>query len=209
MSRTQNLLTVLTLSLLAVADASGATAVDRLNAFLAEVQSLESRFGQELYDENAKLVEKSGGRFYLQRPDRFRWSYSEPYLQEIVADGSRLWIYDSELDQVTVRSLDNALGDTPALLLSSAVPLEENFVVREVVERTGLDWVELTPRSADSGFASVLLGFAGSDLERMELVDNFGQTTHLEFSGTRHNPELDPTVFRFTLPAGVDVITEQ
>ena len=201
--------TIAALLFLCLADAAGAGAVERLNAFLADVKSLESSFGQALYDEDAKLVEESGGRFYLQRPDRFRWSYSEPYVQEIVADGSRLWIYDSELSQVTVRTLDNALGNTPALLLSSDAPLEENFVMREATERTGLDWVELTPRSSDSGFSAVLLGFAGADLQTMELVDNFGQTTHLEFSNTRRNPDLDPEVFRFTLPTGVDVITDE
>ncbi len=194
---------------LCLAEAAGAGAVERLNAFLANVQSLEASFDQSLYDEDSKLLEESGGQLYLQRPDRFRWSYAEPYVQEIVADGSRLWIYDSELSQVTVRPLDNALGNTPALLLSSDAPLEENFVVREAGLRAGLAWVELTPRSADGSFSSVMLGFAGPDLKTMELVDNFGQKTQLDFSGTRRNPELNPALFRFTLPTGVDVITDE
>ncbi len=205
----RTLSTAATLFFVCLAEAAGAGAVDRLNAFLAEVQSLEASFDQSLYDEDAKLLEESGGQLYLQRPDRFRWSYSEPYVQEIVADGSRLWIYDSELSQVTVRILDNALGNTPALLLSSDVPLEENFVVREAGQRAGREWVELTPRSSEGSFSLVLLGFAGPALKTMELVDSFGQRTQLEFSSTRRNPELDPTLFRFTLPTGVDVITDE
>ena len=201
--------TVVCLFILCLAEAAGAGAVERLNAFLADVQSLEASFDQSLYDEDSKLLEESGGQLYLQRPDRFRWSYSEPYVQEIVADGSRLWIYDSELSQVTVRPLDNALGNTPALLLSSNAPLQENFVVREAGLRAGLDWVELTPRSPEGSFSSVLLGFAGPDLKTMELLDSFGQKTQLDFSSTRRNPELDPALFRFTLPTGVDVITDE
>ncbi len=183
------------------------SALDHLRAFLSEVKSLEATFDQTLYDESHEPLEESGGQFYLQRPDRFRWSYTRPYPQEIVADGKRLWVYDSELAQVTVKPMDQALGNTPSLLLSSAEPLENSFVLRDAGYQDGLDWVELSPRSAESNFIHVRLGFAGKDLKTMELKDSFGQTTRMDFSGAKINPSLDPALFRFTLPTGADVIT--
>ena len=185
-----------------------AGATERLRTFLAQVQTLQANFEQTLYDEDAKPLEESEGRFHLQRPDRFRWSYSKPYLQEIVADGTRVWIYDSELSQVTVKTLDTTLGDTPALLLSSNAPIEESFVLREAGAYGGLEWLELTPRSAESSFSVVRLGFSGPELNTMVLVDSFGQRTHLQFTDTVRNPKLAPELFRFTLPTGVDVITD-
>ena len=186
-----------------------AGATESLRAFMAEVQTLQANFDQTLYDEDAKPLEESKGRFYLQRPDRFRWSYSVPYLQEIVADGRRVWIYDSELAQVTVKTLGNTLGNTPALLLSSDAPIEDSFFLRELGEQAGLVWLELTPRSAETSFSIVRLGFTGSELNAMELVDGFGQRTHLRFTDTVRNRELAPDLFRFTLPTGVDVITDK
>jgi outer membrane lipoprotein carrier protein len=185
-----------------------ASAVEQLRAFLDEVDSLEARFEQSLYDEKRKLLESSGGTFYLQRPDRFRWSYSEPYPQEIVADGKRLWVYDSELAQVIVKPLDEALGNTPSLLLSSREPLDASFVLSEAGQAEGLDWVKLTPKGAESSFVELRLGLAGGELKTMELEDSFGQTTRLQFSDTLINPSLDPALFRFTLPTGVDVISD-
>jgi len=187
---------------------ASASAGDDLRAFLADVESLEASFAQTLYDETHEPLESSGGRFYLQRPDRFRWSYSRPYPQEIVADGKRLWVYDSELAQVTVKPLDEALGNTPSLLLSSDEPLENSFALREAGWEEGLDWVELTPKSAESNFSYVRLGFDGSMLKTMELKDSFGQTTRLQFSDAVINPRLDPALFRFTLPTGADVISD-
>ena len=187
-------------------NAAGA-ALNHLRAFLSEVKSLEATFDQSLYDEREELLEASAGRFYLQRPDRFRWSYTRPYPQEVVADVKRLWVYDSELAQVTVKPMDQALGDTPSLLLSSDVPIESSFVLREAGRRDALDWVELTPKSPESSFVLVRLGFEGSELRTMELRDSFGQTTRLEFSNAQINPSLDPALFRFTVPTGADVIT--
>lgn len=196
------------LSAVGYAGVAEASAVERLRAFLHQVDSLEAHFEQSLYDEKGKLIESSGGRFYLQRPDRFRWSYSEPYPQEIVADGKHLWVYDSELAQVTEKPLGEALGNTPSLLLSSREPLDASFVLSEAGRAKGLEWVKLTPKGAESNFAQVRLGFAGSELKTLELEDSFGQTTRLQFSDTRINPTLDPALFRFTAPKGVDVISD-
>ncbi|MCP4041210.1 MAG: outer membrane lipoprotein chaperone LolA [Gammaproteobacteria bacterium] len=188
------------------ANANAQAVEERLRTFLKDVQSMETKFEQTLFDEKSRRLEDSSGRFYLQRPDRFRWSYTKPYPQEIVADGNRIWIFDSELDQVTVRSMEGALGNTPALLLSSDAPLEDSFTIVTAESLNGLDWVELLPKSVDSSFNTIRLGFNAQALEVMELMDNFGQTTQLRFFATVRNPELPADVFLFEPPEGVDII---
>ncbi len=190
----------------------GATAAGtqaRLEAFLERVETLRAEFSQHLFDEEGRPIESSAGRFYLARPDRFRWSYETPYVQEIVADGSRVWMYDSELEQVTVRGLDDALGSSPARLLSSEAPIGEAFEIRELGDQDGLHWLELRPRDTESTFVALRIGFDDDTLRRMELQDNFGQNTQLIFETVEENPALAPETFRFTPPAGVDVIRER
>lgn len=182
------------------------TASARLDAFLSEVRSLRADFEQTLYDETFRRLEESVGEMYLQRPDRFRWDYTEPYRQLIVADGRKVWIYDVDLDQVTVRDLSEAVGSTPASLLSSGRPIEESFTVEDLGEEGGLLWAGLRPRAEDVSFVRVRLGFDEETLRRMELLDSFGQTTVLEFHDVARNPELDPDLFRFEPPEGVDVV---
>ncbi len=182
------------------------TATERLETFLAQVRSLRAGFQQTLYDESFRPLEESSGVMYLQRPDRFRWDYTEPYRQLIVSDGSKVWIYDVDLDQVTVRALSAAVGTTPASLLSSARPIEESFSVQDLGEEGGLAWVELRPLAEDVSFARVRLGFDRRGLRRMELLDSFGQTTVLEFHDVVRNPDLDPDLFHFEPPEGVDVV---
>ncbi len=182
------------------------TGSERLETFLATVQTLKSDFRQTVFDEDMNRLEEGAGVMYLQRPGRFRWHYSTPYPQEIVADGERVWIYDPELEQVTVKSLEQTLGDTPALLLSSDRPVEESFRVLDLGDLEGLAWVGLEPLSEDATFSQVRLGFDTETLASMELVDNFGQTTRLRFSGLQRNPELDPELFEFEPPSGTDVI---
>lgn len=187
--------------------AAADTGRERLDAFLAETHTLRADFSQALYDENLKPLEESRGRMQIQRPGRFRWDYETPYPQVIVADGANVWIYDSELEQVTIRALGDAVGNTPALLLTSDRPLEESFAVRDLGLQGALAWVELTPReSEEATFSSVRLGFSDRSLEMMELKDSFGQLTQLSFSGVEKNPQLDETLFSFTPPDGVDVI---
>lgn len=182
---------------------------ERLTSFLADLRSLKSVFQQTLYDEQSNQLEDSKGTLFLQRPDRFRWDYEQPYAQEIVADGERVWMYDSELEQVTVRKLDEAVGATPALLLSSERPVEESFVVEDLGDENDLEWVGLKPRSAESDFVAIRLGFDGEALALMELTDSFGQLTKLRFSQLERNPELAPDVFAFKAPPGVDILSEQ
>jgi len=178
----------------------------RLDDFLARTHSLRADFIQDVYDDHGRRIEESRGTMYLQRPDRFRWDYSQPYPQIIVGDGKRVWIYDKELEQVTVKPMQNTLTGTPAELLSTTRPLEESFHVRDAGTAEGLEWVELTPKQPEASFSEVRLGFEGDALRRMQLKDSFGQTTRIEFSDVSRNPHLDPDLFTFTPPAGADVV---
>lgn len=189
----------------AFADEKG---VERVEGYLQNVQSLEGEFQETVLDESLKLVDEAKGKLYLQRPGQFRWDYSEPYFQSVVSNGKKVWVYDSELEQVTVKTLDASLDETPAMLLSSDQPVEDTFLVGDLVKNDGKDWVELRPKATEAVFASVRLGFAGDELDVMELVDNFGQTTRLTFSGVVKNPKLDGELFEFIPPPGVDVIGE-
>jgi len=202
------LLTVLLALAGAIAHAVPAGA-ERLNNYLEGLASLRTDFEQTLYDEDRMLLERSSGTLYLSRPGRFRWHYREPYVQVIVSDGERLWLYDSELEQVTVKRLDRAAQNTPAMLLSGAEELEEHFEVRELEADGELAWVELIPRAENATFTRIRVGFRGDDLEAMELVDSFGQLTEVRFRDVARNPELDRDLFHFQPPPGVDVIGDE
>jgi len=181
---------------------------ERLRAFLDEVHALRAHFEQNLFDEAGQPLDAARGKVYIARPGRFRWDYTEPYPQEIVGDGEQVWIYDSELEQVTVRPLGDALGDTPVMLLSSDEPLEHSFEVRAVEGPGGYAWAELTPLASEVSFTRIRLGFEGETLRVMELRDAFGQLTRLEFSDVERNPILEPSLFTFTPPQGADVFKD-
>lgn len=178
----------------------------RLHAFFRDLHSLHADFVQTLRDGKLNEVQRSSGTLALQRPGKFRWDYRKPYHQLIVADGRTLWIYDHGLEQVTERPLGKALGNTPAMLLSSTEPLQKSFTVTDLGERNGLAWVELQPKAKDTGFTLIRLGFSTRTLKVMDLVDSFGQVTHLSFRNVRRNPALNPSLFKFTPPKGADVI---
>lgn len=178
----------------------------RVEAFLNGLQGLEAEFEQILTDRNGQVIDQARGTLAILRPNRFRWDYREPYEQVIVADGSRVWLYDSDLEQVTVRKLDETLSATPAMLLSGEGNLEDNFTVTRVEQEDGIQWVRMEPKRSDTDFKWVRLGFEDSTLKFMQLADKLGQTTRLEFSQIERNPPLDPSRFTFTVPPGADVI---
>jgi outer membrane lipoprotein carrier protein len=142
------------------------------------------------------------------RPGKFRWQIDKPYSQLLLGDGERVWVHDPDLRQVTVRKAGTALGGTPAALLAGESTIEKNFGLSETGDKDGLEWVEAIPKSQDSGFEKVRLGFAGNELRAMELLDSLGQTTSLLFTHLERNPRLAPALFRFTPPANVDVVGE-
>lgn len=183
-------------------------ASDRLDSFFNDVQTIRADFNQEVLDSQRNTLQASSGTMMLSRPGRFRWDYTKPYKQLIVADGERVWLYDVDLEQVTVKTADAVLGNTPALLLSSNTPLQENFDTLEHGEKNGQYWIELKPKKNDTGFESMLLAFGDKELEQMELHDSLGNLTRLTFSNSKRNIDIDDSMFNFTPPKGVDVIGE-
>lgn len=180
----------------------------RLERFLDDLTTIKAGFVQTLNNPAGELIEKSEGIMAVERPGMFRLEYQNPYEQLYVADGRNLWFYDRDLEQVTVKPQAESLGSTPALLLSTTEPLENNFEIRELGEHEGFIWLELNPKDADSNFDYVKLALDGDILRAMEMVDGFGQTTRLLFDPMVRNPELAADVFQFTPPPGVDVIGE-
>ena len=195
---------------LTVCATAGAASIERYKAFLNATQSARAQFEQKVYDRSGKLVQQSHGSFVFQRPGRFRWVYEKPADQVIVGDGSRVWIYDRQLNQVTVRKLATALGSTPAALLAGASGIEQAFALSDAGEKDGLEWMDARPREREAGFERVRLGFdAHGGLQAMQLIDNFGQTTFLRFTKLERNPKVNPAEFRFNPPKGADVLGEK
>ena len=181
---------------------------DRAQHYLDEVTSLSAHFSQTIVDPSGKTMQTSEGTLQLKRPGRFRWSYAAPHEQLVVADGKRLWLYDPELEQVTVKTLDATLGSTPAMLLSGTGRLSDAYDVVRDYEQDGMTWVELTPHESKGDFARVRLAFAGVELRRMELTDSLDQTTSIDLSQVEHNPTLGDELFTFTPPPGTDVVSD-
>jgi len=192
------------LSLAGVASANEADA--RLEAFTQGLESLSARFEQRVFDANDQLVDESRGHLALSTAGRFRWEYEEPFPQEIVADGERIWIHDPDLEQVQIRRQDEPGQINPLAALMDPEERARQFILREDGERDGLDWIALEPRRSDEGFQAARLGFSASTLVQMELHDELGQRTVIEYSDWQRNPQLAPETFRFEPPAGVDVI---
>ncbi len=194
--------------LLLLPGAVSAGGVEALKAFLSQTQTVKARFAQMVLDKNMKTLQQAQGVMQFSRPGKFRWDYEKPYEQAIVGDGTRLWIYDKDLNQVTVRKLDRALGASPAALLSGSNDLERDYNLTDAGVKNGLEWLEAVPKNRETVFERVRMGFGKSGLEAMELRDQFGQMTVITFADVERNPRIPAEVFRFTPPAGADVISE-
>ncbi|MBI4754964.1 MAG: outer membrane lipoprotein chaperone LolA [Betaproteobacteria bacterium] len=192
--------------LLADSATAWAGGVERLRSFLDQTRTARAAFSQTVTAKSGRKPQTASGDMVFSRPGRFRWTYDKPYHQLLVGDGERLWIYDKDLNQVSVRKLGGALGSSPAALLAGDNTLERNFDLRDGGSRDGLEWVEAQPKNAESSFEQVSIGFSGDVPQRMELRDAFGQTTVLVFSAFERNPRLDAAQFRFVPPAGADVV---
>ncbi len=186
---------------------AGAQALERFHALTRGLQGLEGTFEQRVHDQHGGLREQSRGTVALAVPRLFRWQYEAPYPQLILADGERVWVYDPDLEQVTVRAQGPEEQSNPLSVLIDPGELERQFEVVEAGERDGLLWLALTPRERDAGqVESAWLGLDGENLVRMRLDDQLGQRTEIAFSDWRRNPDFDAERFRFVPPPGVDVV---
>jgi len=204
MRRIALFLYLISLALPLVAADSGGVA--RMHAFLEDVHSLRADFTQVVLDSNLRQVKQSNGTLIIKRPGRFRWDYAKPNPQVIVADGKRLWLYDVDLQQVTVKPLNDTLAASPAVLLSGSNDVEKSFSVEDLGKKDGLQWVNLVPKVKDTDFTQVQLGFKGDDVAVMELKDSLGNLTRISFSKLQRNVALKDDAFDFTPPKGTDVI---
>lgn len=183
-----------------------AGAIEQLRAYIQSTQSLRAEFQQTISGSRKQTRQEASGSVAIQRPGKFRWTYTKPYEQLVIGDGVKLWLYDKDLAQVTRKKLDEAIGSSPAALLAGSNDLEKSFRLREIGRKDELEWLEATPKSGDSTFEWVRMGFAGNELKQVELKDNFGQTTVIRLTNLERNPKLDGNLFKFTPPAGVDVL---
>jgi len=195
----------LALGLVAASAVAAPDGKARLEQLLGQTRTVEAAFDQVLLGPEREIVKESHGRFALERPGRFRWDYAAPAAQTIVSDGKKLWIYDPELAQVTVKPLDEALARSPAALLGGAADLDGSFEVVDLGVDGALHWVELAPKAADAEFERVRLGLGSRFVEVMELTDAFGQTTRITLRDAKLNGKLPAETFRFVPPAGVDI----
>lgn len=187
---------------------AGDKPAEELQSFLAANRSLEAEFKQVGFDEAGRPNKTSTGMFYLQKPGRFRWEYRKPFVQQIVSNSGKVWFYDADLEQVTVKRIDESLGSTPALLLSGEVSLEKNFNITEQGIDGDMVWIRLEPKDKDTTFRYILIGMDKGRLGGMELSDNFGQLTRIYFNNVKTNVAIDPDLFVLHLPKGVDVLED-
>jgi outer membrane lipoprotein carrier protein len=193
--------------MLLLASAARADSVDLLRDFASNVRSGRAAFTQTVTSVDGAKKKESSGQFEFVRPNRFRFSYAKPFEQQIVADGQRVWLYDVDLNQVTVRPLAQALGATPAALLAGGT-LDKEFDLKAAPAADGLEWVLATPRTKDGPIQSLRVGFKGSLLAAMEIADAFGQRSLLRFTALEQNIKLPDSTFQFTPPKGADVIQQ-
>ena len=177
-----------------------------LQNYLSGFASFQADFRQRSSNASGDRAQESSGTLYLQKPGRFRWDYREPTHQLIVSDGAKIWLYDVDLEQVTVKAVDDSLSTTPALLLAGKSSITDSFDVTRIGSREGIDWLQLVPRRNDTDFVEMRLGFGNGELKLMELKDKLQQSTRIEFSAIRRNPRLAGDLFTFVPPPGVDVI---
>ena len=186
-----------------------AGAVAALREFLAQTKTARGEFTQQVTRGQAQAAPPSSGTFFFERPGKFRWIYAKPYEQVLVADGERLFLYDKDLNQVTVKKVAAALPASPASILFGGNEFERDFVVTDAGTRDGIEWLKAVPRAKDSQFERIEIGFRDGAPVAMVLADSFGQVSRLAFSRFERNARLDAQLFRFVPPAGADVLEER
>ena len=193
------------LAMLAATSARAGAGMDQLNGFLDGLQSLAATFEQSVYNNENSTTGTFKGQFLLKRPQRFRWNYTAPYQQDIIADGDWVWVVDKDLEQVSQQSQKEALRGTPALVLLADADINKQFEIIELGEHQGLQWLELIPRDPEGPFERLQLGLADHRLQRMETRDRFGQISRFVFGAMERNLELPDKLFVYTPSAEYDV----
>jgi outer membrane lipoprotein carrier protein len=194
--------------MLLVSQAALADGVSSLRDFFNNTTTMRAQFSQVVNDKQGRKIQEVDGTMQLQRPNKFRWDYKKPFEQQIVSDGKQVFLFDTELQQVTIRELSKSIGSSPAALLAGGEAVEKSFKLKNATRKDGLTWVLALPKDKDSGFDRVLLGFKADKLRKMELYDSFNHITHITFDEVERNPKLEDATFLFTPPKGVDVVGE-
>jgi outer membrane lipoprotein carrier protein len=194
--------------LLLVSNVALADGVSSLRDFFNNTTTMRAQFSQVVNDKKGRKEQEVEGSMQLQRPNKFRWDYKKPYEQQIVSDGKQVFLFDTELQQVTIRDLSKALGSSPAAMLAGGENVEKSFTIKNATRKDGLAWVLALPKDKESGFERVLLGFKAEKLRKMEIYDSFNHITHITFDEVERNPKLEDATFLFTPPKGVDVVGE-
>ncbi|MDH3510221.1 MAG: outer membrane lipoprotein chaperone LolA [Gammaproteobacteria bacterium] len=193
-------------------DAAGMDAsvqgLDRLRTYLDQFESLRAKFRQEVVNRDMELVEQASGEVILKKPGRFVWNYEQPFERVIMSDGDKIWLYEADLEQVTVRRLDAGIGETPASLLTGTADVLDHFEYVDASAVEGLELIQLRPRSAESDFESIILGFDGDMLVQIALLDRLAQRTRLYLTEIERPTSVRAEDFVFVIPEGVDVIGE-
>ena len=196
------------LGLLCMPLAAQADGISSLKNFYKNTHSVHANFYQLVTDKQGRKVQEVYGEMQLKRPNKFKWDYNKPYEQQIISDGKQVWLYDTELAQVTVRAIDKALGSSPAALLAGDDSLDKGFKLSNIDRKDNNEWVSAEPVVRDTGFEKILLGFNDNKLQEMELIDSFGHKTQIVFSEVEVNPVINNKTFLFKPPKGVDVVGE-
>jgi len=189
--------------------AQAADKAQELTGLLNGIKTMRADFTQTIYDNRGQAIQKSTGKMALERPGKFRWQVGKPIPQTIIANSERLWIYDPDLEQVTIRSLKVETGEAPALILSHQnADLEKNYQIQSMKPQGTLQWFLLKPKKNDNMFASVKMGFANTQLKEMVLQDQIGHSTRVQFQKIEMNISLPSSLFKFIPPKGTDIIDE-
>ena len=193
---------------LIIVQASSANNNNPLQYFLTDLNTLEAKFFQTLINENGDKLEKTEGILYLKTPGSFFWHYQKPYEQKIISNGNKLWIFDEDLEQVTIKNIDNKIEQTPAGIILGNQSIKEHFVQVNMGIIDSYDWIELTPKDLDAQYKSIKIGFNNDNLGMMIIVDNLEQITRIDFADAKKNIKLSSEIFNFIVPDNIDIFDE-
>lgn len=208
MIRIKKLVPCLLLPLLLATQTASADGMSNAKAFYAQTSSMRANFHQVVTDRQGRKIQEVDGEMQLKRPNKFRWDYNKPYEQQIVSDGVQVWLYDTDLAQVTVSTLGKSIGSSPAALLAGDATIDKSFKLTNAFRKDTLQWVSAKPKDKESGFEKILMGFKENKIQALSLIDSFGHTTKIVFTEVEVNPVLEEKNFLFNPPKGVDVVGE-